>query len=123
MSYLEDPRVFFAAERTCLAWLRTSITLIGLGFVIEKFALFMRYINPHHPPNYSTVFSLIVSVILIVGGVVLSIISAVEYKRFLKSLKPVEIPPRYNKDLAFVSNLLTAFLGIVLVFYIIISNI
>ena len=27
-----DPRVFFAAERTLLAWLRTGLTLIGLGF-------------------------------------------------------------------------------------------
>lgn len=29
-----DPRVFFAAERTLLAWLRTGLTIIALGFVI-----------------------------------------------------------------------------------------
>ncbi len=34
MSYLDDPRVYFAAERTLLAWIRTGITTIGLGFVV-----------------------------------------------------------------------------------------
>ncbi|MDD2341293.1 MAG: DUF202 domain-containing protein [Tolumonas sp.] len=29
-----DLRVFFAAERTLLAWLRTGLTIITLGFVI-----------------------------------------------------------------------------------------
>ncbi len=29
-----DPRVFFAAERSLLAWLRTGLTIIALGFVI-----------------------------------------------------------------------------------------
>ncbi|MEY3743625.1 MAG: hypothetical protein RLZZ541_680, partial [Pseudomonadota bacterium] len=29
-----DPRVFFAAERTLLAWVRSSITVMTLGFVV-----------------------------------------------------------------------------------------
>ncbi|WP_320150999.1 DUF202 domain-containing protein [uncultured Tolumonas sp.] len=29
-----DPRVFFATERSLLAWLRTGLTIIALGFVI-----------------------------------------------------------------------------------------
>ena len=29
-----DPRVFFAAERTLLAWLRSGLTVMALGFVI-----------------------------------------------------------------------------------------
>ena len=38
MSDLNDPRVFFAAERTLLAWSRTSLTLMGFGFIV--FGLF-----------------------------------------------------------------------------------
>lgn len=32
-----DPRIFFAAERTLLAWIRTSLALMGLGFVVARF--------------------------------------------------------------------------------------
>ena len=41
MSDLNDPRACFAAERTLLAWTRTGITLMGFGFVIERFGLFL----------------------------------------------------------------------------------
>lgn len=36
-----DPRFFFAAERTLLAWLRTGLTVMAFGFVIARFGLFL----------------------------------------------------------------------------------
>ncbi|MFY8202182.1 MAG: YidH family protein, partial [Pirellula staleyi] len=36
-----DPRIYFAAERTLLAWLRTGIAIIGLGFLVARFGLFL----------------------------------------------------------------------------------
>ena len=39
---IDDPRVYLAAERTFLAWIRTSVSLMGFGFVIARFALWTR---------------------------------------------------------------------------------
>jgi len=38
---MSDPRVFFAAERTLLAWIRTGLTVMGFGFVVARFGLFL----------------------------------------------------------------------------------
>jgi uncharacterized membrane protein YidH (DUF202 family) len=35
----EDPRVWFAIERTLLAWVRTGLALMGFGFVVARFGL------------------------------------------------------------------------------------
>jgi putative membrane protein len=37
-----DPRVYFAAERTLLAWIRTGLALMGFGFVVARFGLFLQ---------------------------------------------------------------------------------
>ena len=33
-----------ANERTYLAWIRTAVALMGLGFVVERFDLFVQYL-------------------------------------------------------------------------------
>src|ERR1039457_708519 len=38
----QDPRVYFAAERTFLAWIRTGLGLIGVVFAVAPFGLFLR---------------------------------------------------------------------------------
>jgi uncharacterized membrane protein YidH (DUF202 family) len=37
-----DPRMYLAAERTFLAWIRTGLALMGLGFIAARFGLFLR---------------------------------------------------------------------------------
>jgi putative membrane protein len=37
-----DPRIYFAAERTLLAWVRTGLAMMGFGFVVARFGLFLR---------------------------------------------------------------------------------
>ena len=44
-----DPRVFFAAERTLLAWLRTGLTVMALGFMIARFGLFLQLLSLQAP--------------------------------------------------------------------------
>ncbi|UKO98754.1 YidH family protein [Nostoc sp. UHCC 0870] len=42
---IDRQREHQANERTFLAWLRTSIALIGFGFAIARFGLFLRQLN------------------------------------------------------------------------------
>ena len=44
-----DPRVVFAAERTLLAWIRTGLSLMGFGFVVARFGLFLRELAAVQP--------------------------------------------------------------------------
>ena len=39
-----DPKDHLANERTYLAWIRTSIGIMAFGFVVEKFAIFVKQI-------------------------------------------------------------------------------
>ena len=32
-----DSRIYMAAERTFLAWIRTGVALMGFGFVVARF--------------------------------------------------------------------------------------
>ena len=50
MSDLNDPRVLFAAERTLLAWSRTSAGLMAFGFLIDRAGVMV-----HGAGSYGTV--------------------------------------------------------------------
>jgi len=67
-----DPRVYFAAERTLLAWVRTGLAMMGFGFVVARFGMFLREIAAVQavPPPRQQGFSLWVGVALVVVGVV-----------------------------------------------------
>lgn len=45
MPNIDRQREHQANERTFLAWLRTSIALIGFGFAIARFGIFLRQLN------------------------------------------------------------------------------
>ncbi len=42
MNRKADLRDYLAAERTFLAWVRTGVSAMGLGFVVARFGIFLR---------------------------------------------------------------------------------
>ena len=117
MSELNDPRVFFAAERTLLAWNRTSLALMAFGFVIERFGLFVHMLSPSDDGALQRGFSFWIGLAFIVLGALTSAAAVAQYRKVLRTLKPVEIPEGDRVNLGVLANLAVAALGASLTVY------
>jgi putative membrane protein len=119
MPYDADPRVLFAAERTLLAWQRSAIALMGFGFVVERFGLFLEMQTHQWPSGGQRNFSLIIGVALLVLGAAVALVSARQFRQFSKNLDPAVIPPGYWTQAGVALNLIVAAVALALVLQIV----
>ena len=120
-----DSRVFFAAERTLLAWLRTGITVIALGFVVARFGLFMSLLAArdqapaahlrHWPSNA-------LGVLFVVVGTSTVFLAAIQHKRFVATLPAPNLPPSYSRTFAVGLSATIGLLGLLLAAYLLVSH-
>lgn len=122
MSELKDintkSREHLANERNFLAWIRTSIALMGFGFVIVKFALFLKQISIMLETKLITPskgFSAVVGVVMVGLGILIAAFAFWQFRRIGKQI---------NNDTYLPSNMLSVFLtlalligGILLIIY------
>jgi len=111
----------FAAERTALAWQRSGLALMGFGFVIERFSLFLAVLRHESEGAGHHLFSLVVGVLFILLGAYVAVASSVSYRSFVTTLPPSEVPPAYRLGLAPAVNLVIAGAGVLLAAYLLIT--
>jgi len=85
----KDPRVYLAAERTLLAWIRTGLAMMGFGFVVARFGLFLREMQAvqQGTPVASGRGSLWFGIALVLMGVLVNLFAVFQHARLVHELR------------------------------------
>lgn len=109
-----------ANERTFLAWVRTSIAVLGLGFVVAKFSVWLRELSArlNEPVQAShTRLSLPLGVVMMALGGLLAVIAAWRYRRVRAAIERGE-PAAGGHTVALVAVMVVAITAVLIAYMI-----
>jgi putative membrane protein len=114
-----DLRDYLAEERTFLAWIRTGLTLMGFGFVVARFGLFLRMmqITKEGAPPQPHWLSPWVGTAFIVVGVAVNLFSIRRHLRLVGELNSGHFVSRGPSYQAIVLAAFLAIVGIAMALY------
>ena len=120
-----DPRIFFAAERTLLAWLRTGLTVMGLGFVVARFGLFLRLLSQQAQAAHSqseSGASAALGVLFVLVGAIAILVATAQHKRYVATLSHADLPTSYSRAFVVLLSAAVGVLGLLLAGYLVVSH-
>jgi len=120
-----DPRVYFAAERTLLAWIRTAITLMALGFVVARFGLFLALLGVQqtglaHTGTGHSLASVIGMLLMLLSAAVL-LLALANHRHFIQHLPADDVPAQPARWLPVALSLLMVICALLLAAYVALS--
>ena len=97
-----DRRTYLAAERSFLAWVRTGIALMGFGFVVARFGLFLHELADAKELTKlpESGFSMPVGILLIGLGVFVNVIAGIRHHRCVKAIDRGEFRETFGTNFA-----------------------
>ncbi|HUA17734.1 MAG TPA: DUF302 domain-containing protein [Bryobacteraceae bacterium] len=115
------PADYLAAERTFLAWIRTGLALMGFGFVVARFGLFLRALEIGQPSLRLPVAGISpwFGTALIGVGIVVNVSSTWSYIRLVRELQRGMATFAHRSALAIAVAVLLAALGLAMAIYLV----
>ena len=118
-----DLRDYLAAERTLLAWVRTGIAAIALGFVVARFGVFLQEIRvAQRLATRSSGLSLLFGIALIATGVVVNLAAAAHHARLVRELDRGEVPTARPMALHVGIAVVLALFGVAMIAYLLVGR-
>ena len=112
---------YLAAERTLLAWIRTGLAMMGFGFVVARFGLFLQEL--HAAENSSATqhygLSLWFGTALIALGIVVNVIAGFHHLRLIRQLDRGETTHSHATAQAVTAAFVLAVVGLAMAIYLI----
>jgi len=112
-----DPRVHFAAERTFLAWIRTGLSLMGFGFVVARFGLFLKEMSGHAPGVKSYGFSLWAGSAMVLLGAMMNLAAVARHLEVIRRINRGESIVTRPSMIAIAVGIVLGLVGIAMVVF------